>query len=73
MIINCKNRLKPSVLWAQRNDCIYLTIEVVDVTNESIKLEPGSIEFSGTSQQQEYKFALDFFEEINTEVSSICN
>jgi hypothetical protein len=35
--------------WAQRTDCVYLTISLADVTDEKIGLTADKLSFSGTS------------------------
>jgi hypothetical protein len=62
--------LAPEVLWAQRNDCVYLTVNVSDVENPKIDLTPQSLTFSGVSHNKNYEVKLDFFKEVDPEVSA---
>lgn len=63
--------LVPRVLWAQRHDRVYLTIEVFGVKDEKINLTPTSLEFSGTRSEDNAKFAvhLEFYAAIDPEQS----
>ena len=48
----------PNVLWAERKDTVFLTVEVADVTAPEVKVEDdGHVTFSGTSDGKHY--ALD--------------
>lgn len=63
--------LVPRVLWSQRHDRVYLTIEVFGVKDEKITLTPNSLEFSGTRSEDNAKFAvhLEFYAAIDPEQS----
>jgi len=55
----------PPVVWAQRKDQVFLSIDLQDVKNEIIKLEPTKISFSGKSGTKQYSFEIDFPKEID--------
>jgi prostaglandin-E synthase len=56
----------PSVLWAQRQNCIFLTIQLEDCQNPDIKVEPNRIYFRGTggTEKKEYELDLELYEPI---------
>ncbi|TNN21405.1 Co-chaperone protein isoform 3 [Schistosoma japonicum] len=35
----------PSLLWAQRNDCLYITVSISDVKSQSVNVNDKSLEF----------------------------
>ena len=65
------NILVPRVLWAQRSDVVYLTIEVFDVHDEKIQLDANRLSFSGVRGSDNARFAveLEFYAPINPEAS----
>jgi prostaglandin-E synthase len=62
-------KLSPNVKWAQRKDKLYITIEIRDIKNEKIDLQPTSLSFFGESDDKHYEFKIEFYDEINVEVS----
>ncbi|KAJ2337141.1 Prostaglandin E synthase 3 (Cytosolic) [Coemansia sp. RSA 2681] len=54
--------LPPTVLWAQRKDVVYLTIEVDNAPEATIT--ENSIDFECVKEDRTYKLHLDFFEPI---------
>ncbi|KAJ1975531.1 p23 chaperone protein wos2 [Dimargaris xerosporica] len=62
-------KLSPEVLWAQREDIVYLTINLPDCKVETLDLQPTTIKFQGTSGDKSYAFELEFYKEINPEES----
>ncbi|KAK3273202.1 hypothetical protein CYMTET_18546 [Cymbomonas tetramitiformis] len=64
----------PGTLWAQRKDCIYLTVDLADCKNPQIDLdEEGKIKFVGVggTTQETYELELEFYGPINKEDSKI--
>ncbi|KAJ3333905.1 Prostaglandin E synthase 3 (Cytosolic) [Blyttiomyces sp. JEL0837] len=61
--------VSPEVLWAQREDEIYLTINVSDVESPKIELTKDSLHFVGPSHGKVYEVKLDFFKEVDPEAS----
>jgi len=60
----------PPVIWAQRADKLYVTLNVEDCKNAVVKFDNTSLHFSGTSGQKlEYDFSLEFYGEIDSENS----
>jgi len=57
------------VVWAQRKDQIFLSIDVQDVKDEKIKLEPTKLTFSGNSGAKKYTSDLEFLKEIDPALS----
>jgi prostaglandin-E synthase len=61
--------LAPTIKWAQRKEKVYMTVEIRDIKNEKIDLQPTSLSFLGESDEKLYEFKVEFFEEIDVEVS----
>jgi prostaglandin-E synthase len=61
--------LLPPVLWAQRKDKIFLTIDVQDVKNPKIELTEKHLNFEGTAQDKHYHVEIEFNKEINPQES----
>lgn len=62
--------LHPSILWAQRADCILLTISIQDAVNVSINLRDHTLNFSGESEGKSYKAMIPLYKEVIPEESS---
>ena len=45
-----------------------MTIELRDIKNEKVDLQPDVLRFSGTSDQLNYDLTINFFEEVNVQV-----
>eukprot|EP00929_Paragymnodinium_shiwhaense_P079303 TRINITY_DN4127_c0_g1_i2.p2 TRINITY_DN4127_c0_g1~~TRINITY_DN4127_c0_g1_i2.p2 ORF type:complete len:170 (-),score=70.63 TRINITY_DN4127_c0_g1_i2:300-809(-) len=61
--------LTPDVLWAQREDSVYLTIDVKEVQDMKVQLEPTKLIFSGKVGSSNYALDLEFFAPIKKEES----
>jgi len=60
----------PPVIWAQRTDKLYVTLNIEDCKNIDVKFENATLHFKGCSGQKvDYDFALEFFKEIDAEKS----
>lgn len=61
----------PPVLWAQRNDRLYVTINVEDCKDATLKFDNNSLNFSGKGGKQnvDYEVKLEFYGEIDPEKS----
>jgi len=57
--------LHPPVVWAQRKDQVFLSVDLQDVKNENIKLEPTKLSFFGKSGTKQYSFEIEFLKEID--------
>jgi len=59
--------LHPSVLWAQRDVLVYLTISVEDMKIEDLTVNEKSLHIKGESgvTHQQYECTLEFFGEVN--------
>ncbi|KAJ1556453.1 hypothetical protein HK405_004502 [Cladochytrium tenue] len=55
----------PEVLWAQRDNELYVTINVSDVESPKITLTAESLQFSGPSHGKTYEFKIEFFKEVD--------
>ncbi|CRH01389.1 co-chaperone p23, putative [Plasmodium relictum] len=61
--------LYPIVLWAQKKECLYLTIELQDIENVKIDLKEDKLYFYATKDKNEYEFTLNFLKPINVDES----
>ncbi|XP_074659041.1 prostaglandin E synthase 3-like [Tubulanus polymorphus] len=66
-----KRIFTPTVLWAQRNDILYITINVEDIRHPDLKLEKDCLSFSCAAgpEEKEYAFKLEFFKDVVPEKS----
>ena len=44
----------PTCLWAQRKDCVYVTVDVPDCKDEEITVADDKLTFKGTSGDKQY-------------------
>ncbi len=56
--------LQPNVLWAQRDEYIWLTVDVPNAENLKVDLTGTDLDFSCKSEGKDYKFKLEFFKPI---------
>jgi CS domain len=65
--------LLPTVLWAQRKDKAFVTIDVQDVKEQKIDLKDNVLTFSGKAgtDQQDYELSLEFHSDIDQEASKV--
>jgi prostaglandin-E synthase len=63
--------LYPEVLWAQRADVLYITVNLTDIKDQNIQLEKNNLKFkaNGEVEQKVYEFSLEFFEDIDPQKS----
>jgi len=63
--------LSPEIMWAQRADVLYITVNLTDIKDQVIQLEKTHLKFKakGEVEQKMYEFDLEFFDEINPEKS----
>ncbi|KGG51449.1 hypothetical protein DI09_350p20, partial [Mitosporidium daphniae] len=63
---NSGESISPIVLWAQREDKIYFTIEVWDVRDKNLSFTADSISFFGRKgdSKQPYSLELEFYSKI---------
>lgn len=59
------------MIWAQRKNCVFLTICLDDCSNPEIKYEGSTVSFKGKggSEQKEYEAVIDLFGNINPDSS----
>ncbi|KAI8097760.1 HSP20-like chaperone [Halteromyces radiatus] len=64
--------LHPTVLWAQRADLIFLTVDLIDITDPKINLTSDRFQFKakGGKEQNEYECEIEFLKSINVEKST---
>ncbi|KAI9476188.1 MAG: HSP20-like chaperone [Benjaminiella poitrasii] len=63
--------LHPSVLWAQRANLVYLTVEISDIKNHKIDLTENKLKFTGTGEkeQNEYEAEIEFYANVDVDKS----
>mmetsp|Transcript_47410 Transcript_47410/g.134913 ORF Transcript_47410/g.134913 Transcript_47410/m.134913 type:complete len:173 (-) Transcript_47410:91-609(-) len=64
--------LKPTVIWAQRQDSVFVTVDIKDACDVKVQLEESTLTFSGRGGEDgtiHYSFELDFFKPIVREKS----
>jgi len=57
--------LQPNVLWAQRDDYIWLTVDVPNADDLKVDLTATNLAFSCKADGKEYKFEIEFFKPIS--------
>ncbi|KAI8622749.1 hypothetical protein BC830DRAFT_1087616 [Chytriomyces sp. MP71] len=71
MMASSVTTITPEVLWAQRPDELYVTINAPDVPEPTITLTKNQLKFEGTNTSgKKYAVTLDFLKEVDTEVFS---
>ena len=61
--------MQPTVIWAQRDDFIWLTVEVANAENLKVDLSNEELKFKCTADTKEYSFEMKFFKPIVKEES----
>jgi prostaglandin-E synthase len=61
--------LATTVLWAQRTDEIFITIDLMDIENPKVNLTNEKLYFQGRSLGKDYEVELKFFNKIDPEAS----
>eukprot|EP00434_Breviolum_minutum_P024366 symbB.v1.2.021517.t1/scaffold1859.1/size98302/3 len=61
--------LTPDVLWAQRPDGVFLTIDLNEAQDIKVSLDAEKLSFSGKAAGNHYEFTMDFFAPIVKEES----
>lgn len=58
-------------MWAQRMNCLFLTICVEDCKNPDLKLESDKVVFSGIggTEKKKYELTIPLYKEIEPEVN----
>ena len=55
----------PTLKWAQRKDCLYITIEVVHTSKPIIDIIDGKkLKYEGTDGEKTYQFEIELYEEV---------
>lgn len=64
----------PSVMWAQRNNIIFLTICLEDCKNPEIKIDSDKVYFHGIggTEKKDHEITISLFKEIDPEVFIRC-
>lgn len=65
--------LSPFVFWAQTDNFVTLKVDLKDVANPEVSLDNDSLKFftlgKGAWGQHKYSFTLNFFSDLDPEVS----
>ncbi|KAI8331485.1 HSP20-like chaperone [Chlamydoabsidia padenii] len=63
--------LHPTVLWAQRAEYVYLTVELTDITDPVIELTADKFHFKGKGEkeQKEYECEIEFLKSVDPQKS----
>jgi len=61
--------LNPPILWAQRKDQIFLSVDLQDIKDQQIVVDTQKLTFTGSSGNKKYHAELDFLKEIDKEKS----
>jgi prostaglandin-E synthase len=56
--------MQAPIIWAQRKDKVLVTINVLDITGEVLKIEDGKFVFSGKSGDKSYTAEVELFGEV---------
>jgi hypothetical protein len=62
-------KIHPVLKWAQRKECVFVTIEVEQLDKHEITLKDNVLAFSGTSGDKDYHFSHEMFGEVVEEDS----
>lgn len=54
----------PTVLWAQRCDRVFVSIQLADVEDEKITVDDTKLSFSATCRKETYAVDLEFYDNI---------
>lgn len=62
--------MKPTLLWAQRNDTLFLTVSLNDLRNEDFVLEDKVFKFKGEGGSDKilYNVEVPFFKDVIPQV-----
>ncbi|KAI8994518.1 HSP20-like chaperone [Pilobolus umbonatus] len=63
--------LHPTVLWAQRAEVIYLTVELSDITKHKVDLTENKFTFTGKAEkeQKDYEAEIEFYASVDVKQS----
>lgn len=66
--------IPPSVLWAQRNDTLFVTVSLTDIKNERFTLDEHKFTFRGVGGPDEKQYAceIQFLKEVVPQVGDEC-
>jgi prostaglandin-E synthase len=70
ILLNFSRAVPPSVMWAQRNNVIFLTICLEDCKNPEIKIQNDKVYFHGVggTEKKDHEVTIPLFKEIVPEV-----
>lgn len=62
--------MNPSILWAQDRTHLFITLEISDFNNQDILFTSTNISIKGTSNETNYDYKIDLYNEIDSNNSS---
>lgn len=65
--------LEPEVLWAQRTNQLFVTINVPDVQDPKIEIDSDRIYFRGTQGHRVYEVELSLFKSVESDTAKLAN
>jgi hypothetical protein len=70
VLLHLSRAVPPSVMWAQRNNVIFLTICLEDCKNPEIKIANDKVYFHGVggTEKKNHEVTIPLFKEIDPEV-----
>lgn len=73
MLPSCRST-HPSILWAQRNDTVLLTVSLNDIHHEKYSLEEKVFKFSGVggAEGHQYNVEINFYKDVIPQVFWSC-
>lgn len=57
--------LVPKILWAQRKEVVYVTIEVVEAREENLAISEASLSVDARNDVGHYQFSMDLYAAVN--------
>lgn len=61
-----------TIIWAQRLDRLFLTVELQDLTIEELKCQGNHFHIKGQNQEAKYDIDLELFDEVKEEYKQVC-
>jgi hypothetical protein len=61
--------MQPTVLWAQRDDFVWLTVDLANAEDIKVDLTSSSLKFNCKADGKDYSFDLEFFKPVNKDDS----
>lgn len=62
--------LVPKILWAQRKEVVYVTIEIVEAREENLAISESSLSVDARNDAGHYQFSMDLYAAVNPSEST---